>query len=103
LPDVLARVQSLAMVRDRSSTVWVGTSEGLVRVSGDGAGAFYDGGLQPPPAVTALFEDREGNLWTGGGRGIERLREPRFLTFGRGEGLPSDTSGPVYVDAEGRT
>jgi signal transduction histidine kinase len=52
--------------------------------------------------VTALFEDREGNVWTGMSQGIERLRESVFVTYSTGEGVPADNNGPVYVDAENR-
>lgn len=57
-----------------------------------------------PPArpVTALFEDREGSLWIGGPGGLERLRDSAFVTYGVGEGLPSDTVGPIFAAANGR-
>src|SRR5262249_16020325 len=54
-------------------------------------------------AVTAVFEDREGNLWIGSAGGIERLRDSAFVTYSSFEGLPSDRSGPVYADLEERT
>ena len=50
-------------------------------------------------AVTALFEDREGGLWIGGGAGLERLHDSRFTTYGRAQGLPSEGGGPIYADA----
>jgi len=53
-------------------------------------------------AVTALFEDREGNLWIGGADGIERLRDSAFVTYSSAEGLPTDGSNPVFIDSENR-
>src|SRR5262249_41672055 len=62
-------------------------------------------------AVTAVFEDREGNLWIGGANGIERLRDSLFVTHassgssgssGPSGRLPSEKNGPVYVDDSGR-
>ena len=41
--------------------MWVGTAGGLFRVNTKGVSA--DAGNT---AVTALFEDREGNVWVGG-------------------------------------
>ena len=31
--------------------------------------------------TTSLFEDREGNIWTGNAAGIERLRPTAFVTY----------------------
>ncbi len=102
LPPALRQVTALAMVRDRDSNVWVGTSTGLWRVNASGATPL-DVPAGPRVAVTALFEDREGDIWAGDERGIERLRDSRFATYGQAEGLPSDRNGPVYVDPDGRT
>jgi len=89
------------MIKDRDANVWIGTNNGLIRVSPQGSVAFSkrDSGSGP---VTALFEDREGNLWTGTSQGIERLRESVFVTYSAGEGIPAENNGPVYVDSESR-
>ena len=50
-----------------------------------------------------MFEDRDGNLWIGGPRGIERWRDGVFTTFSTAQRLPSESPGPLYVDAAGRT
>jgi ligand-binding sensor domain-containing protein/signal transduction histidine kinase len=96
----LDRVPALAMIQDRESNIWVGTSKGLVRLSPQGV---ETGELVSGQAVLAVFEDREGNLWSGTEHGVERLRDSAFITYGRSAGLPSDTNGPVYVDAQDRT
>jgi ligand-binding sensor domain-containing protein/signal transduction histidine kinase len=87
----LQQVQVLAMTRDRESTTWVGTSNGLFRI--DGTGVEHD--ALSSGAVTALFEDREGNLWAGGKDQIRRYRKSAFLTYS------TEQSGPVYADAAG--
>ena len=76
-------------------------SKGLIRVNPQGTAAFLkrDGDSVP---VTALFEDREGNLWAGTSQGIERLRDSAFVTYSTGQGIPAANSGPVYVDSENR-
>src|SRR5258708_29665154 len=56
-----------------------------------------------PRAVSALCADREGNLWVGGTGGIERYRDSGFLNYAPGVGHRSEETGPVYVDATGRT
>ncbi len=108
------------MLRDRDANVWLGTTEGLVRVGPDGTVVFdreaaharvgvtagVTGGLTAGVTggpVTALFEDREGSLWIGGAAGIARLRQGGFTAYAGAEGLPADHVGPVHVDAAGRT
>ena len=48
-----------------------------------------------------MFEDREGNLWTGSPVGIERIRDGAFVTYSPAS-LESESSGPIYVDKEDR-
>jgi ligand-binding sensor domain-containing protein/signal transduction histidine kinase len=99
VPSSLRHTQALAMIRDRDSNIWVGTAGGLVRVNRDEVS--FDTDRETPAPVTALYEDREGNLWVGSPQGIERLRDSAFVTYSAG-GLQSESSGPVYVDQEGR-
>ena len=54
-------------------------------------------------AVSSVYEDRDGNIWVGTSKGIERLRDGVFTTYSTAEGLPSDAMGPVYVDGARRT
>jgi signal transduction histidine kinase/ligand-binding sensor domain-containing protein len=102
LPPALNHIQLLAMTRDRDSNVWLGTSTGLLRFNSNGV-SIDERNQRPSRPVTALFEDREGNVWTGSALGIERLRDSVFVTYSAADGLPSESNGPIYVDAEGRT
>jgi signal transduction histidine kinase/ligand-binding sensor domain-containing protein len=103
VPRALASVQALAMIRDRESNVWIGTAAGAVmRVSAGSVSELPADPGQSRGAVTALFEDRDGNVWVGSAFGLERVRDTAFATFGRRQGLPSDTFGPVHADGEGR-
>ena len=52
--------------------------------------------------MTAIFEDREGDLWLGGGSGIERLHDTPFTTYSRAQGMPSEGSGAIHVDRSDR-
>lgn len=102
IPKVLNQFQALSMARDRDGNIWVGTnSKGLLRFNTQGI-AELDDGQSKDEAVTAIFEDREGNLWTGRADGIERLSDSAFTTFGLTEGLPADGSIPIFVDAKDR-
>lgn len=99
LPASLKDIQALSLTRDRDANLWVGTnSHGLLRVNTEGV-ATFQGTYE---AVTAVFEDREGNLWIGGANGIERLRDSVFVTRSVPGGLPSEMNGPIHVDRSGR-
>jgi ligand-binding sensor domain-containing protein/signal transduction histidine kinase len=104
IPAVLSRplhpVQVLAMLQDRESNIWAGTSNALLRLTAQGTEMSQ---RPSDEAVLALFEDREGNLWTGTEHRIERLRDSTFVTYGPAEGLPAESNGPVYVDAQDRS
>lgn len=91
--------QALAMTRDRDRNLWIGTdSRGLLRLNAQGLASLNVAG----EAVTAVFEDREGNLWSGSSGGLDRLRDSAFVSFSTPEGLPSEGSNPVFVDTENR-
>jgi ligand-binding sensor domain-containing protein/signal transduction histidine kinase len=103
IPPLLGHVQALSIVRDRDSNIWIGTdSRGLIRFNGAGLDSLREGDGESQEAVTALFEDREGSLWIGRADGIERLGDSAFITYSMPEGLPTDGSNPVFVDAEDR-
>src|SRR5215470_6534252 len=104
VPLELRRSAALAMLMDRHSNLWVGTRNDLLRMNAQGVASLN--GLESKASgfeVDALFEDREGNLWAGGPRGIERLSDGAFATYGRPEGLPSDRIGAIFADSDGRT
>jgi signal transduction histidine kinase/ligand-binding sensor domain-containing protein len=102
-PAGLSGFQALVMLRDRDGNIWAGTdSRGLLRIGSNGVATLTVGDSASPRAVTALFEDREGDLWIGHADGIERLRDSAFVTYSNEEGLPADGSDPVFVDSEGR-
>ncbi|HTB15492.1 MAG TPA: two-component regulator propeller domain-containing protein [Bryobacteraceae bacterium] len=103
IPSLLSHVQALSIVMDRDANIWVGTdSRGLIRLNAEGLDSLHALDGESQEAVTALFEDREGNLWIGGPRGIERLGDSAFITYSTPEGLPTDGSNPVFVDTEDR-
>jgi ligand-binding sensor domain-containing protein/signal transduction histidine kinase len=103
IPQVNKTFQALSIVKDRDANIWIGTARrGVLRLNARGMSSFAETDRQPPPAVTALFEDREGSLWVGSSDGIERIRDSTFVTYSAPEGLPTDGSNPVFVDADNR-
>lgn len=102
LPSIMDHFQILALTYGDAGSVWVGTDHGLARITIQGTVTF-DPENHQGDRVTAIYRDLEGDLWIGGAKGIERLREGMFATYSHQEGLPSDSVGPVYVDDQNRT
>ena len=102
LPASLNGGQVLTLLRDRDANVWIGTDRGLLRLSAAGIALSDERDIRGDGGINALFEDREGNLWVGGERGLERIRNGAFVTYSKADGLPSESNGPVYTDADNR-
>src|SRR6185369_3937578 len=82
IPGGLTNLQALAMIRDRAGSVWIAAgSDGLVRVDHRGLASRWESKRAPGPNVSSVFEDRDGNIWVGTDRGIERWRDPVFTSF----------------------
>src|ERR1700678_264429 len=79
VPPALAHAETLSMSLDRDLNVWLGTPRGLLRYNTQSVPAQVD--FRPPGAVTAIFEDREGDLWIGTSGAIERYRDSPFTTY----------------------
>ena len=73
---------SQAVQFDRSGSLWIGTlGDGVRRLrspvheqGADRLESFTEGEGLSADYVTAVLEDREGNLWFGSGKGIDRFR-----------------------------
>lgn len=98
--------QALALLLDRDDNLWVGTnSHGLFRVTAHGVDRLPALAPSPdhsPPAITALYEDREGSIWFADENGLERIRDSAFVTYSAPEGVQTGGSSPLYVDARSR-
>ncbi|WP_052697652.1 sensor histidine kinase [Luteibacter yeojuensis] len=87
------RVSSTGLLFDRDGALWVPTlGDGLRRVPR--AGALPRQAIDPDGTamqrfverdgltsdyITAIIQDREGNIWVGGSRGLDRFRASRLL------------------------
>jgi len=94
----------VAIQEDRHGNLWVGTrGRGLARLGADGRWeAFRPRDGTPLDIVLSLSEDREGSLWIASdGAGLNRLRDVRFATYGRPEGLGHELVLPILEDREG--
>jgi len=103
VPASLVGVQALALRVDRDANLWIGTNPGgLARLNARGVSWINGQRTSAEEPVTALFEDREGNLWAGSADGLERIRDSPFVTYSLAEGMPSENNGPIFADPEGR-
>jgi signal transduction histidine kinase/ligand-binding sensor domain-containing protein len=103
VPVALRQTPALALTRDRESNLWVAAgAQGLLRLGPDGAVHAAGEAGWSIGHVSATFEDRDGNLWVGTDRGIERWRDPVFTTYAGPQGLPADASGPIHAADDGR-
>ncbi len=103
VPAALRGAPALGLTRDRESNLWIAAgARGLLRLGPDATvhAAADAGGAAGH--VTTTFEDRDGNLWVGTDRGLERWRDPVFTTYAAPQGLPPDVSGPIHAAADGR-
>jgi signal transduction histidine kinase len=103
LPDSRS-VAVFSLLRDRESNIWVAAgARGVIRINTRGALSVRDWDARSNGVATALFEDRERNVWVGTTRGIVRMRDAVFSTYTGFANLPSDQIGAIHVDATGRT
>lgn len=94
-----------ALFEDDHGMLWTGTvGKGLYRLP-------VNGGLKAEPGIAlttanglvdnqinGLCEDREGNLWIATERGLQVLRDARFVTYAHPEGAAGDDANTVYED-----
>lgn len=94
-----------AIRQTRDGYLWFGTQEGLARFDGVRF-VVFDQKNTPvfsDHRVSALLEDRAGNLWIGTwGGGLVRLRAGRFERFDSGAGLPNNRVCSIFEDRRGR-
>jgi len=99
VPEKLHRVVALSMIRDRDSNVWIVSDAGeLLRANRGGVSTLRS--ADRDVHVTAVFEDREGNIWVGTTQGVERFRDGAFVSYSTAEGLPAGGFGPLYAAAD---
>ena len=91
---------------DQSGTIWVGTHGGVFRYdpSADDKGAPSFSLFQqvPPINVTAIMEDRSGNIWFASSKeGVFRYDGKTVLHIAEKEGLGDNYAGGMAQDKEG--
>ncbi len=88
-----------AVCVDHAGNVLVGTGGGLCRMQ---QGRCVADGAPAIGSVTALFEDRQHNLWIGtGGNGLFLRQNGRLTQYRVQDGLPSEIVLALYEDPDG--
>ncbi|MGA3046352.1 MAG: two-component regulator propeller domain-containing protein [Terracidiphilus sp.] len=90
------------ILRDRDGALWVGTwSQGLVHFREGSADSFAQRDGLSGNLVTALFEDREGNIWVGTTKGLDRFGVYSATTFSEQQGLSGGGNASVLAARDG--
>jgi signal transduction histidine kinase/ligand-binding sensor domain-containing protein len=97
------------MYMDRSNRFWLSGTHGLFQYSDSGLISFNPGNGYEGSKTTAIFQDRESNLWFGtNGTGVFRFSSQPFLiydqfTAGRNAGVMPmlEDHGRLYLGTEG--
>lgn len=95
-------VQAITSTRD--GYLWFGTLAGAARFDGAHFTVFDSSNTTEIKGslVSALLEDRQGNLWLGtDGSGLNRYRDGRFHLYTTQDGLPDDHIRGLLEDREG--
>ncbi len=99
------------VLRDRDGGLWIGTgSQGLIHVHHGNVDGFGAADGLSGDNVVALFQDREGSVWIGTTKGLDRFTTPSVETFSEQEGLSTSadaavlaaTDGTVWFNTQGR-
>ena len=94
----------MSLAADRAGALWIGTyDQGLLRLVNDVAASKPETVKSlPDHRILAIYRDSEETIWVGGAiTGLNRLKDERFHTFWRSEGLQEDYVIAVYEDRAG--
>jgi signal transduction histidine kinase/ligand-binding sensor domain-containing protein len=100
LPD--REVDSNKLLRDRDGGLWIGTHQhGLIHVHNGRTDVFTTSDGLSGDISCSLFEDREGNVWYGSTRGLDRFRELGVTSISTKQGLSSDAVQSLVAGKDG--
>jgi signal transduction histidine kinase/ligand-binding sensor domain-containing protein len=105
LPE-LENNEILALAGGQHGEIWIGTDGQVLKAQAkdtDAEGQVHSlEVLDVNGTVTALFDDRDSNLWIGEPEAIERFRDSSFVSYLSSAGLPCTNCGSIYVDPHQR-
>jgi signal transduction histidine kinase/ligand-binding sensor domain-containing protein/DNA-binding response OmpR family regulator len=104
IPVSIRTVMSIgkSLIRDAEGNLWFNASgAGLGRYNGKSIRTFnVEDGL-PTNEALAIYEDKQGNIWTGSIGGLTKYDGRRFQTFTSENGLPGYWVHALYEDKRG--
>jgi ligand-binding sensor domain-containing protein/signal transduction histidine kinase len=100
--SAVARAGTIRTMRcDESGDVWIGTSAGLLHVTGDRARLLTIADGLADNGVLTLSEARDGAMFVGTSNGFSRIREQETESFKPQDGLSQSAVYAVFEDREG--
>jgi ligand-binding sensor domain-containing protein/two-component sensor histidine kinase len=90
-----------AMLCAADGTVWIGTSNGLVRIRGGRTDRLTQTSGLADESVLTLSESRDGSVFAGTTNGFSRIRGEAIDSFRPQDGLSQSTVYSLYEDREG--
>ena len=95
-------IKSNKLLRDRDGGLWIGTEgHGLLHVREGQADAFTRADGLSGNIACSLFEDREGNIWYGSDKGVDRFRKLPIVSLSKAQGLPHEATRSVLSTRDG--
>ena len=102
LPGDGRQFNPFSLLRDRQGGLWIGTKDrGLLHVHQRRTDVFAQSDGLSGDRITALFEDREGNVWVATVNGLDRFRDFAVATISVKEGLSSASVESVLAARDG--
>jgi len=101
-PGPVRQFLALELLRDRDGGLWIGTlGRGLVHIHQGRTDVFAQSDGLSGDTVTALIEDREGNIWVATTNGLDRFRDFAAATFSVNQGVSHFPGGSVLAARDG--
>lgn len=95
-------IKANKLMRDRAGGLWIGTDgKGLMHLKNGRADVFTRSEGLSGNIACSLFEDREGNIWFGSDKGLDRFRRLPVTTLSTQQGLPSESTRSVVTTPDG--
>jgi signal transduction histidine kinase/ligand-binding sensor domain-containing protein len=90
------------MKESRDGTIWMAADTGVVTFDGERFRGYSRANGLPPGLVTAIAEDRDGEIWIGTrSRGLVRLARSGFSTFDAPDTLAGLSASQLLEDRQG--
>ncbi len=90
-----------ALLSSGDGAVWVGTTDGLIRIQSGQEHLFTVKDGLADDGVFSLAQSRDGSLWIGTKNGFSRMRQGEIESFGTNQGLSQSTVFALHEDQEG--